>query len=63
MVVVSIENSCGNVKWKNGVPVSTKGKNRGIGLLNVKESIEKYDGNLTLRQEKNKFMADLFLNA
>lgn len=63
MVVVSIENSCGDVKWKNGVPVSTKGKNRGIGLLNVKESIEKYDGNLTLRQEKNKFMADLFLNA
>lgn len=63
MVSVSIENSCGNVKWKNGIPVSTKGKNRGIGLLNVRRSIEKYDGNLTLKQEKNKFMADLFLNA
>jgi len=45
MVVVKIENSCNRVKWKNGMPVSEKGKNRGIGLLNVQNSIEKYDGN------------------
>ena len=46
MTVVHIENSCGNVKWKKRMPVSDKGKGRGIGLLNVKQSIDKYDGNL-----------------
>ena len=41
MTVVHIENSCGNVKWKKRMPVSDKGKGRGIGLLNVKQSIDK----------------------
>lgn len=63
MVVVSIENSCNDTKWKNGFPVSNKGKGRGIGLLNVQSSIGKYDGNLTLKQENNKFIVELFLNS
>lgn len=63
MIVVQIENSCNDVKWKNGFPVSEKGKNRGIGLLNVKNSIGKYDGDLILKQEKNKFIVKFFLNA
>lgn len=63
MTVVHIENSCGNVKWKKRMPVSDKGKGRGIGLLNVKQSIDKYDGNLQLKQDGNKFVADLFLNS
>ena len=54
MTVVHIENSCGNVKWKKRMPVSDKGKGRGIGLLNVKQSIDKYDGNLQLKQDGNK---------
>lgn len=63
MVVISIENSCNNIKWKNGFSVSNKGKDKGIGLLNVKSSIEKYDGDLTLKQEENKFIVELFLNS
>ena len=63
MTVVHIENSCGNVKWKKRMPVSDKGKGRGIGLLNVKQSIDKYDGNLQLKQDGNRFVADLFLNS
>jgi len=63
MIVIKIENSSNVVTWRNGLPVSKKGKGRGIGLLNVKNSIEKYDGNLKLKQEKQKFTAELFLNS
>ena len=63
MMVVHIENSCGKVKWKKRMPVSDKGKGRGIGLLNVKQSIDKYDGDLQLKQDGNRFVADLFLNS
>ncbi|MBR1391171.1 MAG: GHKL domain-containing protein [Lachnospiraceae bacterium] len=63
MVVIRIENSCTVVKWKNGFPVSEKGKNRGLGLLNVQSSIQRYDGNLSLKQENQKFIAELFLNS
>ena len=63
MIVVSIENNCNKVKWKNGLPVSNKEKGGGIGLLNVQSSIKKYDGNLTLKYIGNKFIAELFLNS
>ena len=63
MIVVSIENNCNEVKWRNGFPVSNKGKNGGIGLLNVQSSIKKYDGDLTLKNDGNKFAAELFLNS
>ena len=63
MIVVSIENNCNEVKWRNGFPVSNKGKNGGIGLLNVQNSIKKYDGDLTLKNDGNKFAAELFLNS
>lgn len=62
MVAVRIENSCHAIRWRNGLPVSEKDKNGGIGLLNVRRSIEKYDGDLKLYQEKGKFVAELFLN-
>lgn len=63
MVAVSIENTCNETKWKNGYPVSEKGKGGGIGLLNVQSSIKKYDGDMTLKYEANKFVVDLFLNS
>jgi signal transduction histidine kinase len=63
MVSIRIENTCANVKWKNGLPISEKGKNRGWGLLNVKRSIEKYDGNIKLKIENGKFIVDIFLNS
>ena len=40
MIAASIENNCGEVKWKNGFPVSAKGKGGGIGLLNVQSSVK-----------------------
>jgi len=61
MVTVKVENSCNKVKWKNGMPVSEKGG--GIGLLNVQNSIAKYDGNLKLKQEHQQFTAEIFLNS
>lgn len=63
MVAVSIENTFNKIKWKNGYPISQKGKNRGIGLQNVKNSIRKYDGDITLKCEENKFIVNLFLNS
>ena len=63
MIAASIENNCGEVKWKNGFPVSAKGKGGGIGLLNVQSSVKKYDGNLILKSDGNKFIAELFLNS
>lgn len=62
MAVVRIENTCGDVVWKNGKPVSQKGSLHGLGLLNVRNSIAKYDGDLTLRQEEGCFVAEFFLN-
>ena len=47
-------------KW---FPVSAKGKGGGIGLLNVQSSVKKYDGNLILKSDGNKFIAELFLNS
>lgn len=63
MIAVTIENTCNEIKWKNGYPVSDKGKGGGIGLLNVQSSIKKYDGDITLKHEDNKFVVDLFLNS
>lgn len=63
MIVIRIENSCMPVKWKNGMPVSEKGENRGIGLMNVKRAIEKYDGDIKLENQNGMFIADIFLNS
>lgn len=62
MVSVTIENDCNPVKWRSDMPISEKGENRGIGLLNVRKSIDKYDGNLKLRENGGKFIAEFFLN-
>lgn len=62
MVSVTVENDCNPVKWRADMPVSEKGENRGIGLLNVRKSIDRYDGNLKLRENSGKFIAEFFLN-
>jgi sensor histidine kinase regulating citrate/malate metabolism len=63
MVLVRIENTSLPLKWKNGMPVSEKGKNHGIGLLNVKRSIEKYDGDISFQQKSGIVTVDLLLNS
>lgn len=63
MISIRMENNCTTVKWKNGVPISEKGQNRGMGLLNVRRSIEKYDGSIKLEEEDGIFIVDIFLNS
>lgn len=63
MISIRITNSCTTVKWKNGMPVSEKGKDRGLGLLNVQRSIEKYDGNMKMVSKEGMFIVDIFLNS
>ena len=63
MVLVRIKNTSLPLKWKNGMPVSEKGKNHGIGLLNVKRSIEKYDGDISIQQKNGIVTVDLLLNS
>lgn len=62
MISICIKNTFEAVTWKDGWPVSDRGKNHGIGLLNVRHSIEKYDGSMRLREEGTMFVADIFLN-
>lgn len=63
MVSITIKNSCNPVKWKRNTPVSQKGKNRGIGLLNVRKSVEKYDGNMILKEQDGAFIVEILLNS
>lgn len=63
MVLVRMKNTSLPLKWKNGMPVSEKGKNHGIGLLNVKRSIEKYDGDISFQQQNGIVTVDLLLNS
>lgn len=62
MVSIRIENNSKYVRLKNGIPVSEKGPGRGIGIFNVKQSIAKYDGNIKMKWEDNKFTVEMFLN-
>jgi hypothetical protein len=62
MISIRIENSSNYVKWKNGTPVSEKGENRGLGILNVRRSISKYDGDIKLNWANGIFTAEMFLN-
>lgn len=63
MLSVRVKNTFHAVQWKNGLPVSEKGKNHGLGLFNVRHSVEKYDGNIDLREENDMFVVDIFLNS
>lgn len=62
-VVVHIENStCGNKRWNNGRPVSTKGKSHGIGLMNVENIIKKYNGSIMLEEKNDVFRCSIIFN-
>lgn len=62
MISISIKNTYKQVKWKNGYLVSSKGENRGIGLNNVIRCIEKYDGDIKMREIDDMFEVEIFLN-
>lgn len=63
IVVINLSNSSNRaLKWKAGRPMSKKGKNHGIGLLNVEQVVKKYDGNMTLKEENGIFNCSIILN-
>lgn len=62
-IVINISNSSvPNGKWHLGKPVSRKGKNHGIGLLNVEKIIKKYNGSMVLEEEYKKFSCKIIFN-
>lgn len=63
MAAIQIRNSCSVIHWKKGWPVSEKNGHRGLGLLNVKQIIEKYDGSMNLKAQDGVFIVDIFLNS
>lgn len=62
-IVVNISNSSMPIeKWNHDRPVSRKGKNHGIGLLNVENIIKKYNGCMVLEEEAMKFSCKIIFN-
>jgi two-component system sensor histidine kinase AgrC len=61
--VINITNSTIPIdKWHHGKPVSKKGKNHGIGLLNVENVIKKYNGSMVLEEANNIFSCKIIFN-
>lgn len=63
-IAVKVSNSSQPIKeWSIGKPISKKGKNHGIGLINVENIIKKYDGSILLEEEKGKFVCSIIFNS
>lgn len=63
-IVVNITNTSDFVsKWSNGKPVSHKGEKHGIGLINVENVVDKYNGNLILEEKEGLFICNIIFNA
>ncbi|PXV89418.1 GHKL domain-containing protein [Lachnotalea glycerini] len=62
-IVINIKNSSVLIeKWHRGKPVSIKGKNHGIGLLNVENVIKKYNGSMVLEENGGIFSCKIIFN-
>lgn len=62
---IHLENSMeGQIKMKNGLPVTTKAdkKNHGLGLINVMNIIKNNDGSCRCTIEHHRYIVDIFLN-
>lgn len=56
MLVIKVDNSCkGQVVLKNSKLISTKSKNRGLGISNIIKSVKKYNGDLSTKLDQNIF--------
>lgn len=61
---VHVENTIdGEIKFKNGFPVTTKEdkRNHGFGVLNIRAVVEKYRGSYYCKAEGGRYVADIFL--
>ncbi|MBA4687354.1 MAG: GHKL domain-containing protein [Candidatus Galacturonibacter soehngenii] len=62
-IAINISNSTMPIeKWHLGKPVSKKGKNHGIGLVNVENVIKKYNGSMLLEERNKKFSCKIIFN-
>lgn len=62
-IVINITNSfSGHCIWKDGKPVSNKGKNHGLGLINVEKVVRKYSGNILMNEVDNEFICNIIMN-
>lgn len=63
-VLLNISNACKDeIKYKNNRFLSTKRGHLGIGLSNVKDIVNKYDGTMEIFSEKNRFTVQIsFMN-
>lgn len=63
-IVIHVSNTSNKIiKWDNGKPISNKGKNHGIGLLNVESVIKKYNGSILLEEENGVFSCNIIFNS
>ncbi|MCR3955588.1 MAG: ATP-binding protein [Gudongella sp.] len=63
-IIITVINSFdGNVKYKDGKLQTTKvdSKNHGIGLLNVKEAVERNNGHMDIQYDEKKFKVTVLL--
>lgn len=61
---IHLENTLeGEVKMKGGIPVTTKADKRshGLGLINVRSIVEKYQGSYSFNIETHRYMVDIFI--
>ena len=64
MIAIAVENSTIQaLEWKDGRPVSRKDGQHGIGLKNVEQTIEKYDGTMQLTMEHGFFHCNIVLSS
>ena len=62
-VFIQISNTTnGQTKWNDGRPISQKGDNHGIGLINVENIIKKYNGSMILEEKNFVFKCSIIFN-
>lgn len=57
-----VNSSSGKTAWRGERPLSRKGGNHGIGLLNVERIVKKYNGSMMLEEKDGQFCCDIILN-
>lgn len=63
-IYIYLSNSClSAIKWSaDGKPVSDKGEYRGLGLDNVENVLERYDGNMQFSVEEQNFFVEIMIS-
>lgn len=61
MIVINIQNPFLNIKFKNNKFKSTKKSDRGLGLTNIKLTIEKYNGSIIFNNDNKIFNVTIII--